>query len=141
MTLPAGHEIEPFVSAIGWTASIRDSSIGLSQTLLNELIGLASRPAHWTSDAIGTISVENGEKWLVQFRTFIDGSIIWRMYERLDSAPLGPRFKFARRSAELNWDDVGYFTEWPSQWTSDSSGPMQRMVDVAQNSSKRRKKN
>jgi hypothetical protein len=105
------------------------------------LMRLASRPAHWTSDAVGTISVEDGEKWLVQFRTFIDGSIIWRMYERLDSAPLDPKFKFARRSAELNWDHVGYFTEWPSQWTSDSSGPMQRLMEVAQNSSKRRKKN
>jgi hypothetical protein len=97
MTLPADGATEPFVRAIGWTASIRDSSIGVSQILLNELIGLASRPAHWTSDAIGAISVENGEKWLVQFRTFIDGSIIWRMYERLDSAQLGPRFKFAAK--------------------------------------------
>jgi hypothetical protein len=141
MTVPADGALETFVRTIGWTASIRDNSVSVSQTLLNELIGLTGRPAHWTNDAIGTISVEEGEKWLVQFRTFIDGTIIWRMYERLDSAPLGPRFKFARRSPELNWDDVGYFAEWPSQWTSDSSGPMQRLVEVAQNSSKRRTKN
>jgi hypothetical protein len=141
MILPADSAMESFVRAIGWRANIRDSSIAVSQTLLNELMGLAGRPAHWTSDAVGTVSVEGEEKWLVQFRTFIDETIIWRMYERLDSAQIGLRFKFARRSVELNWDHVGYFAEWPSQWTSDSGGPVQRLVEVAQSSSKRRKKN
>ncbi|NOJ44816.1 hypothetical protein [Bradyrhizobium archetypum] len=139
MIQSADEPVEAFVRAMGWMASIRDSSIKVSEALLKELMEFSSRPAYWTIDAVGTIPVEDGEKWLVRFRTFVDGSIIWRMHERLDSVSSAPRFKFVRRSPELKWDDVGYLTEWPSRWTSDSNEPMQQLVEVAQRSDKRRK--
>lgn len=140
MTLSADGPVETFVRTMGWTASIRDSSMRVSEALLNELMELTGRPVRWTSDAVGTIPVEDGEKWLVQFRTFVDEPMIWRMYERLGSVPLAPRFKFVRRNPELSWEHVGYITQWPSQWTLNSGGLMKRLVETVQNSGNKRKK-
>ncbi|NOJ41484.1 hypothetical protein [Bradyrhizobium australiense] len=45
MIQSADEPIEAFVRAMGWTASIRDSSIKVSEALLKELMELSSRPA------------------------------------------------------------------------------------------------
>jgi hypothetical protein len=138
--MTADSAIESFVREIGWTANLRDQHVPQeSQALLNELRKLFGCEAHWTSDAIGTISVDNGEKWLVQFRTFIDTPIIWRLYGRVATESAGQRFKIARRSAELKWDDVGYFVKWPSNWTADSGGALQTLIEIGRNLGKRRK--
>jgi hypothetical protein len=138
--MTADGAIESFVREIGWTADLRDQHVPQEfHALLNELSGLFGREVHWTSDAIGTISVDNGEKWLAQFRTCIDTPIIWRVYERVDKESSGQRFKISRRSAELNWNSIGYFSKWPSNWTADSGGALQTLVQIGQNLEKQRK--
>jgi len=121
-----------FVRDIGWKPDLRNDGATLTEDWrpqLDELFEVYGRVANWSSDAIGTIPVENGEQWVVQFKTFVDRPKIWRVYERVRPDLNMPIFKIARRSDELEWQSMGYFNKWPSNWTSASGGVLRQLVE------------
>jgi hypothetical protein len=121
-----------FVREIGWKPDLLSDTAALTddwRPLLDELLDVYGRIAHWSSDAIGTIPVENGERWLVQYKTFVDGPKIWRVYERVHPDFNMPTFRLTRRSVEMKWEAMGYFSKWSSNWTSASGGVLRQLVE------------
>ena len=120
MTAHFAKNLGSFATEIGWKADILSNKSTLTDEWLPrlcELQELYGRAAVWTSDAVGTIEYrENGEKWLAEFKTFIDSPRIWRLYERVHLDSERPQFRIARRNADLIWEDMGYFDGWPEDW-------------------------
>jgi len=118
----SSEALHSFAKEIGWKENILVTFPCLTDEWnerLKELFEIYGRPASWSSDAIGTVEYkENGEHWVAQYRTFIDGKKIWRLYERVDHHPERPKFRIARRSPELVWEHMGYFNKWPQYWHS-----------------------
>jgi hypothetical protein len=124
--------LHSFIREIGWKSSLLNEAEALTeewQQRLDELFDLCGRPASWSSDAVGTIPIENGERWLVQYRTFRDTPRIWRVYERIHPDPNLPTFRIARRSSEMKWDGMGYFCKWSPNWTRTSGGLLRQLIE------------
>jgi hypothetical protein len=126
------HSQLSFADEVGWKPSILSDERPLSDVWLERLAELSEvyrHPANWSNDACGNVDYpENKERWIAQFRTFIDSPKIWRLYERVHPAADRPNFRIARRSAALTWDDMGYFNKWSPCWTKESNGLLQRVV-------------
>jgi hypothetical protein len=126
------RKLSSFAAQIGWRTSILDSPGTLSADQLmrlEEVADLYSRKARWSIDAVGQMNYpENGEKWIAEYRTFIDQPKIWRLYARIDVCADRPNFCIARRSVDLTWDRMGYFDQWPLCWSSQANSAMSALV-------------
>jgi hypothetical protein len=137
VTSESTKRLGSFAIKIGWTAGVLSNESSLADdwlSRLGELEGLFDGVVDWTSDAVGTVEYrETGEKWLAEFKTFIDKTRIWRLYERVHPDSARPRFKIARRNIDLIWEEMGYFNSWPDGWKmkSGSTSILRQMVTSA----------